>query len=75
MKKVKTTNLKGLTKQENEWRPQHPKSPHSDTSGFHPSGTVKVGPRGCCFAKDDDLKQSVREDLRLLSKDFHATGI
>jgi hypothetical protein len=35
---------------------------------------VKDGPRGHHFAKNDELKLSVREELRGLSKQFHATG-
>jgi histone-lysine N-methyltransferase SETMAR len=50
-------------------------SPDLTPSDFHIFGPLKDALRGRRFADDDELKHSVREELRRFSKEFYATGI
>jgi histone-lysine N-methyltransferase SETMAR len=53
-----------------------PYGPDLAPSNFHLFGHLKDALRGRRFADDDDeLKHSVREELRRFSKEFYATGI
>jgi histone-lysine N-methyltransferase SETMAR len=55
--------------------PHRPFYPDLAPSDFHLIGPLKDALRGRRFADDDELKHSVREELRRLSKEFYATGI
>lgn len=74
-KYTKTTNSKFSTKQEVESSPHPPFSPDLASSFFHLFGPLKDALPGRRFAGDNELKYSVREDLRRLSKEFYATGV
>jgi histone-lysine N-methyltransferase SETMAR len=50
-------------------------SPDLAPSDFHLFGLLKDSLRGRRFADDDELKHSVREELRRFSKELYATGI
>jgi histone-lysine N-methyltransferase SETMAR len=52
-----------------------PYSPELAHPEFHLFGPLKDALRGRRFAEDDELKRSVREELRRFSKEFFATGI
>ncbi|GFG40768.1 hypothetical protein Cfor_06046, partial [Coptotermes formosanus] len=51
------------------------KSPTCMTTPDRTSVCAKDALRGHRFAEDDELKHSVREQLRSFSKEFYATGI
>jgi histone-lysine N-methyltransferase SETMAR len=55
--------------------PHPPYSPDLEPSDFHLYGPLKDALRGRRFADDDELKHSVREELRHFSKEFYSTGI
>jgi hypothetical protein len=72
IKEVKTTNLKGSAKEEDESSPYPPDRPDLTPSDFHLFDPLKDVLRGRCFADDDD---SVLEEFRRFSKGFYATGL
>jgi hypothetical protein len=55
--------------------PCPPFTPDLATSDFHIFGPLKDALRGRRFADDDELKHSVRDDLRRFSKELYTTGI
>jgi hypothetical protein len=52
-----------------------PYSPDLAPPDFHIFGPLKDALRGRRFTEDDELKHSVREELRRFSKEFFATGM
>ena len=55
--------------------PHPPYSPDLAPYDFHLFGPLKDVLRGRRFADIDDLKYSVREELRRFSKELYATGL
>ena len=55
--------------------PHPPYSPDLAPYDFHLFGPLKYALRGRRFADIDDLKYSVREELRRFSKELYATGL
>jgi hypothetical protein len=55
--------------------PHPPYSPDLASYDFHLFGPLKDALRGSRFADIDDLKYSVREELRRFSKELYATGL
>jgi len=63
-------NSKFSTKLEVESSPHPPFSPDMASFSFHLFGPMKDALRGRRFAGDDELKHSVRENLRRFSMEF-----
>jgi len=62
-KKVKTMHSKFSAKEDDDF--SHPSySLYLGTADFHPLGPVKYALRGRRFSAEDELKFSVREELR-----------
>jgi len=55
--------------------PHLPYSPDLAPYDFHLFGPLKDALRGRRFADIDDLKYSVREELRRFSKELYVTGL
>jgi hypothetical protein len=73
IKGVKSMNSKRSAKEEDESSPRPPDSLDLAPSDFHLAGLLKDPLRGRRFA-DDELKLSVREQLRRFGE-VYATGI
>jgi len=73
VKKVTATNSKDLAKQDDEYSDHRPCSTNLAPSDFNIFGPLKDALRRRRFEDDDELKHSVREELRRFSKEFHAT--
>ena len=70
VKKVTATNSKDLAKQDDEYSDHRPCSTNLAPSDFNIFGPLKDALRRRRFEDDDELKHSVREELRRFSKEL-----